>query len=89
MYFLRNSAEEEVTPQTIAREVNFGMIDCRTEGLLESCESHMSKVVLPVLKKQKVKQSQSELPHPGGPKKRDVVLEGIVEIVKKTPKYLM
>ena len=54
MYFLRNSAEDVVTSQTIAKEVNYGFMDCSGNGLLKSCETYMTKLMIPVLKSQEV-----------------------------------
>ena len=55
LYFLRLSTEKQLTPNGIAMDTIFGKMECGAGKLLEGISEGMSKVMIPALKAQEVR----------------------------------
>lgn len=55
MFFLRINNDYKITVENIASEVTFMWMDCSNGSIIEGFESVLSKVLVPVLKSQKVR----------------------------------
>ena len=55
LFFLKTNTDCKITVENIASEVTFMWMDCSDGNIIEGFESIMSKILVPVLKSQKVR----------------------------------